>query len=56
VILDGEEDKAVGVFLEKRLVCLLFLDGGCDASLCYRSFFWEIWDADDGPENIFLVR
>jgi hypothetical protein len=56
VVLDGEKDKAVGVFLEKRLVCLLLLDGWRDTSLCDRCFFWEIWDADDGPENIFLIR
>jgi hypothetical protein len=52
VVLDGEKDKAVGIFLEKRLVCLLLLDSWRDTSLCDRRIFWEIWDADDGPENL----
>jgi hypothetical protein len=56
VVLDGKKNKAIGVFLEKRLMCLLFLDGRRDTSLCYRLLFWEVWDADDGLENVFLIR
>jgi hypothetical protein len=55
MVLNGEENKTVGVFLEKRLVSLLSLDCGRDTSLCDGLILWKIWDADNGPENIFLI-
>jgi hypothetical protein len=56
MVLDGEKNEAVGVLLEERLVCLFLLDCGRDTSLCYRLLLRKVWNADDGPENIFLVR
>jgi hypothetical protein len=56
VVLDGEENKAVGVFLKQRLVCFLRLDCGCDTSLCDRLILRKIWDADNRLEDVLLVR
>jgi hypothetical protein len=56
MVLDGEKNKAVGVLLEKRLVCLLSLDCGRDTSLCYGLLLGKVWDADNRLEDIFLVR
>lgn len=55
MVLDGEKNEAVGVFLEQRLMCLLWFDGGRDTSLCYGLLLRKVWDADDGLENIFFV-
>ena len=56
MVLDGEKNEAVGVLLEQRLVCLFLLDCGRDTSLCYRLLLRKVWNSDDGPENILLVR
>lgn len=56
MVLDGEKNEAVGVLLKQGLVCLLLLDSGRNTSLCYRLLLRKVWNADDGPENIFLVR
>jgi hypothetical protein len=56
VVLDWEKNEALPVLLEQWLVCLLGLDRGRDGGLCDRLLFWEVGNADDGHENIFLVR
>jgi hypothetical protein len=59
VVLDGEENEALRVFLQERLVCLLRFDGWCDSvhllfDLIYFVFF-EVRNADDGPVSVLLV-
>ena len=59
MVLDGEENETVGVFLEDRLVCLLRLDGRCNRVelLVHLVHFLcgEVWDADDGLVGVLLV-
>lgn len=58
VVLDGEKHKALSILLKERLVGLLGLDCRCDAELLVRRvlLLWQVWNADDGLVNIFLVR
>lgn len=58
VVLDGEENEAVGVFLQERLVGLLRLDGRCDSVhllVDLVDLLLEVRNADNGLVTIFLV-
>jgi hypothetical protein len=56
VVLDGEHDEPLRVLLEQRLILLLLLDRGRDSWLYRRVDLWQIGYADNGLENVLLVR
>lgn len=56
MVLDGKKDETLRVLLEKRLVCFLGSDCGCDRRLGDdHLLLWEIWNADNGLVDVLLV-
>jgi len=57
MVLDGEENEALGVLLQNGLIRLLRLDGRCDRVelLLDLILLLEIRNADDGLVSVLFV-
>jgi hypothetical protein len=55
VVLDGEQDEALRVLLQQRLVLFFLLDCGRDGRLYGRVDLRHIRYADDGLEDVLFV-